>query len=410
MDGWPPEHQRHHNKACLLLSFPHLHSAGKPNSIPQKRTTSPEMSQHSTVSPSSIFSYQNPSLSNYPQYRPAVSSFDRASQSFGRRRTVHPHNPPMRRFHRSPEDMSQTTRLPPRLQHRASETLTIDLTDENDDVPEEDTRSQRRSPAGRNSGVETNIIDLTNDNEVEITRIAPRPLPSIGDMDLNALPPARHRPLFLPQEPPRNINRVFPTHNPLHRGFHITAGGQGEIIFHPSPDFLEHIQMLEDAQAIVGQMDLQPQNGAPSHSRPDHVPPPPAMDGFTRSPTEKDVVICPSCEEELIHDKKPDELVVKKGGKAPTRKEREEHPFWVVKNCGHVGVLSTYVCALANLIQVYCNRCYQNRLPSKQQPAAVHFREKASTARGLKGMVPLCSVEECQSEVKNKDRWVGVFL
>jgi uncharacterized Zn finger protein (UPF0148 family) len=47
-------------------------------------------------------------------------------------------------------------------------------------------------------------------------------------------------------------------------------------------------------------------------------------------------VICPSCEEELIHNKEIEEPVAKKNGKAPTRKEREEHPFWVVKECGHV--------------------------------------------------------------------------
>jgi hypothetical protein len=266
---------------------------------------------------------------------------------------VHPHNPPMYSIPRSAEDMSQRPRPnPPRLEHRASETLTIDLTDETDDIPAEETRPQGQSPTGRNSGVdEPNIIDLTDDNDVEITRVAQRPLPSIGDMDLNVPPPAlRHRHLFLPQEPPRNINRVFPARNPLHGGFHISAGGQGEIIFHPSPDFLEHIQMLEDAQAIAGQMDLQPQNGAHPHSRPNHVPPPAAKEGFTRSPTEKDVVICPSCEEELIHDKGPDELVVKKGSKAPTRKEREEHPFWVVKNCGHVSAFEHYFCAPANLI------------------------------------------------------------
>lgn len=96
----------------------------------------------------------------------------------------------------------------------------------------------------------------------------------------------------------------------------------------------------------------------------------------------------------MIHDKEPDEPAVKKGGKAPTRKEREEHPFWVVKSCGHV----------------YCNRCFQNRVPSKQQPSTVHFREKGSAAKGARGIVPMCSVDECSSEVKNKDKWVGVFL
>jgi hypothetical protein len=253
----------------------------------------------------------------------------------------------MHRIHRSPDDMSERSRAnpPPRLEHRASQTLTIDLTDDNDDPPEEQPRPQARVHASRSSGFgESTIIDLTDDNDIEITRVAPRPLPSINDIGLNVprnqLPPMNRRSPFVPQEPARNINRVFPARNPIPRGFHVTALGQGEVIFHPSQDFLDHIQMLEDAQAIIGQMDrhidLQRGNGGLSHPRPDHVPPAAAKDGFTRSPTEKDVVVCPSCEEELIHDKDPDELALKKGGKAPTRKEREEHPFWVVKNCGHV--------------------------------------------------------------------------
>ena len=70
--------------------------------------------------------------------------------------------------------------------------------------------------------------------------------------------------------------------------------------------------------------------------KPDHVAPPRVCSGFTRSPTDDDIVICPSCEEELIHRKEDEEPPVKKGGKAPSRKDREEHPFWVVKECGHV--------------------------------------------------------------------------
>jgi len=85
---------------------------------------------------------------------------------------------------------------------------------------------------------------------------------------------------------------------------------------------------------LPGQMDYA---RAPFEERaPQHEPPPPAQEGFTRSPVEGDMVICPSCDEELIHRKDtPDEVVIKKG-KAPTRKEREEHPFWVLKECGHV--------------------------------------------------------------------------
>ena len=314
------------------------------------------MSQRSTLSPHP-FSYRrrDPSDPSFVQYSAMDASLDNPGNSFGRRRTVHPHNPPMHRIHRSQEDTPERSRPnpPPRLEHRASQTLTIDLTDDNDELPQDEPPRPREQPrAGRNSGVnESNVIDLTDDNDVEITRVAPRPLPSLSDMALNVprnqIPRMNRRLPFLPQEPARSINRVFPAHNPMPRGFHVTALGQGEIIFHPSPNFLDHIQMLEDATAIIGQMDrqidLQRENGAAAHSRPDHIAPPDAKAGFTRSPTEKDVVICPSCEEELIQDKDPDEVAVKKSGKAPTRKEREEHPFWVVKSCGHVSFLVPFI-------------------------------------------------------------------
>lgn len=70
--------------------------------------------------------------------------------------------------------------------------------------------------------------------------------------------------------------------------------------------------------------------------KPEHVAPPPVGDGFTRSPTEADTAICPSCEEELIHRKDSEEPPAKKSRGAPSRKDREEHPFWVIKDCGHV--------------------------------------------------------------------------
>lgn len=234
---------------------------------------------------------------------------------------------------------------PPRLEHRASQTLTIDLTAENDEPPappQDRPRPQRRPPTERQGAPDaSDIIDLTDDNDVEITRVASRRLPSISDMSLipvrHHLPPIDPRAIFVPQEPERHINRVFSDNGPVTRGYRISAA-QGEIIIRPSPDFLEHIHMIGNVQAFGGQMDYQ--RAAFVHPRPDHVAPGPAKQGFTRSPTEEDVVICPSCEEELIHDKGPEEPVAKKGGKALTRKEREEHPFWVVKGCGHVSFFS----------------------------------------------------------------------
>lgn len=237
---------------------------------------------------------------------------------------------------------------PPRLEHRASQTLTIDLTDEPDDAPPTPASSQARRLRIADI-IDADIIDLTDDNDVEITRVAPRRAPSPNSMHRMgaALAPIgnlEERLMFHEQYPLRDaiLNHVFPEQAAARVEYHahmMYHGRNGEIhrLF-PGPDFL---------QALAGQLqDPSPVNAGPQ--KPDHVPPEPAKDGFTRSPTEKDVVICPSCELELVHDKDPEEPLVKKGGKAPTRKEREEHPFWVVKACGHVSFLTLQYCALTH--------------------------------------------------------------
>jgi hypothetical protein len=62
--------------------------------------------------------------------------------------------------------------------------------------------------------------------------------------------------------------------------------------------------------------------------------------------------------------------------------------------------------------QVYCNNCYQNRTSAGKPQSTVSFQEKSksSTARGKSTTALICAVEDCESEVKNKDKWVGVFL
>jgi hypothetical protein len=245
----------------------------------------------------------------------------------------------MERLQRPSRDGSERARphRPPRLEHRASQTLTIDLTDENDEPP---AQIQDPSDARRRLRI-ADIIDLTDDNDVEITRVAPRRAPSPNGMQRMgaALAPIRNLEgrLMVHEEghPLRHLNHVFPNDGAAAAHFDYHANmmyrrAEGQMLrILEGPDFL---------QVLAGQLqDPAPINQGPQ--KPDHVPPEPAKDGFTRSPTEKDVVICPSCEEELVHDKDPEEPVVKKGGKAPTRKEREEHPFWVVKACGHVSFL-----------------------------------------------------------------------
>jgi hypothetical protein len=74
--------------------------------------------------------------------------------------------------------------------------------------------------------------------------------------------------------------------------------------------------------------------------KPVHIAPPDARPGFTRATGEDTDVICPSCESELLYD--PDDKDEPPAKKARTRKDREEHHFWAVKNCGHASSCQFY--------------------------------------------------------------------
>lgn len=252
-------------------------------------------------------------------------------------------------------DRSQSQQRP-RLEHRASQTI-IDLTDEPEDMPlpsrsnEDRSRSQRPPQLGRSDAVSLgDFIDLTDDNgEPDIIIMGGRQLPLPRSSVARHVPPARRDDspsLFMPMppSPSQPLNRVFPAHRhglglvitgrmERHRAVRIPAEAQFHLTPHMGQEIMDHIQALHDEQVMPGLMNYQ--HHAFVDRKPQHVAPPPAKDGFTRSPEESQTIICPSCEEELIH-RKDEEPILKKGGKAPTRKEREEHPFWVLKECGHV--------------------------------------------------------------------------
>ncbi|KAH8898969.1 hypothetical protein GQ53DRAFT_361376 [Thozetella sp. PMI_491] len=82
-------------------------------------------------------------------------------------------------------------------------------------------------------------------------------------------------------------------------------------------------------------------NNPAANEKPPYVPPPPAEPGFTRNTGEDQIVICPSCEEELAYD--PDEEQTRPVKKARSKKDQEEHHFWAVKECGHVSEFVTSV-------------------------------------------------------------------
>lgn len=70
--------------------------------------------------------------------------------------------------------------------------------------------------------------------------------------------------------------------------------------------------------------------------KPPFIPPPPARPGFGRDTAEDVNFICPSCEEELKYDPDAERAKARPAKKARNRKDREEHHFWAVKECGHV--------------------------------------------------------------------------
>jgi hypothetical protein len=79
------------------------------------------------------------------------------------------------------------------------------------------------------------------------------------------------------------------------------------------------------------------QNGGAA--KPEHVPPPPAREGFTRDTGSADeVVICPGCEQELKYDPDEDAMSPRPAKKPRSKKDQEEHHFWALKECGHVGL------------------------------------------------------------------------
>lgn len=58
-------------------------------------------------------------------------------------------------------------------------------------------------------------------------------------------------------------------------------------------------------------------------------------EGFTRNTGGDDIVICPSCDQELAYD--PDDDTY--GDEGRSKEAKPEHPFWAVKTCGHVRYL-----------------------------------------------------------------------
>ncbi|KAI4630095.1 hypothetical protein J4E80_001028 [Alternaria sp. BMP 0032] len=98
--------------------------------------------------------------------------------------------------------------------------------------------------------------------------------------------------------------------------------------------------------------------------------PPPAPEGFTRSPEEEgEALICPNCEEQLCVGS--DEI---------------KRQVWIVKGCGHV----------------YCGECTANRSAKRSA--------KGKETRANTNPFKVCVVEDCDKNVSHKKSMIQVFL
>jgi len=419
MDSWPQEQQRHKVRASVTFC--------RSAQLTILQRTFDEMSQHASLSPSPFFfGHPMPSgpLDNPPSF-------------FERRRMSHPHNQASQSSYHPQDNMPEPRALQrPSLEHRTSQTI-IDLTDDagEPNMGGVNARFMSRPPQlGRSDAqVLGDIIDLTEgDDELEIidtrrvTEPQQAPQPYTRNRQL-PYPRQRLRPgrddspsMFVPEhlpdprsmyrdsgEPaPRDILR----NNPIGRlvGLAGHVGNLANLIPQwGSDDRFSFFVVGNGNQRMPDHLDY----GAHAFARPrqqpkpQHQPPPPAKPGFTRSPKEDDVAICPGCMNELVAEKGNEEPVAvkKPNGKVPNKKDREEHHFWVVKECGHVSLRPTRKTRLTS--QVYCNKCYKGRKPDKRDTSNFN---KGTSATGK--TIPICAVDGCNQDVGDKKHWIGVFI
>lgn len=253
----------------------------------------------------------------------------------------------------------------PSLEHRASQTV-IDLTEDSDSPPPRP--HVRPAPRlARSDAIDLdNVIDLTDEPDVEIVRVNPlprqRPRATVSPVARGGRgpfdPPIRSRPvspLLRPDGGNGDIQRVPGLGAGGARLLELGVGAMmGMYVDWPGRmgrnrpgrpngdirDLLQrhHAPPLPDLNYARPAWDIDPE--PPAQAKPTHVPPKPAKDGFTRSPQEDDVIVCPGCDNELIAEEVVPENNSKKSS---NKKDREVHPFWVVKDCGHVSIVDAAI-------------------------------------------------------------------
>lgn len=199
-------------------------------------------------------------------------------------------------------------------------------------------------------GNHANVIDLTLDDSP-----APPPMPLQLPRRDNPEPPRQNR-----HQRHHHRNRHAARAQPVNLDDQAGFGARLVAGFARRLDLFRHLglgnQHDVEVQFIGGALDMDNPlagnapdldyraNGNNGPPKPAHVPPPAPRDGFTRDTgAADDVVVCPSCEQELKYDPdsaNDDTMSARMPKKPRTRKDQEEHHFWALKDCGHVSFFS----------------------------------------------------------------------
>ena len=142
--------------------------------------------------------------------------------------------------------------------------------------------------------------------------------------------PAARSPMLRPQISLRITGTPLDTHGQQSAGFsppHFAARVNTHTHRMHEDELVEWENLSGGNIEVPGHLDYlaaafdlaQPARRQPPPQLPTYNPPAPAQDGFTRSPKEEDVLVCPNCDDEL--------------GLGDDETKRQ---VWVVKACGHV--------------------------------------------------------------------------
>lgn len=253
----------------------------------------------------------------------------------------------------SERPLSQLRTRPSTPSHDAEQVPLLDLTAENDDDDEvEYVRTAGRvginlQPPLRTARVGAEMRDIMD--EIDAT--------AINNSDPNIIL--------------RRIRNMFPEYG-------ADPGRHARNPRHFQPPGPMDFQMV----AFDMHMGREPAT-APSVAPPKYDPPPSPGAGFTRSPAEDEVVVCPNC---------GDELAV---GDTEAKKQ-----VWIVKPCGHVSynLLLVVRGLLMWSLQVYCGHCMLNRQKKPKSNKGKARETEPLPSRPFNQ----CKVDGCASKVNSK--------